>query len=195
MPARMGHRENTLASANIWLALGIGLCLFDFRRNLERRGLFVTMSGFIQTTINFKAYPKVVRNAIIFLVAGWLVHYYFFFTHLESILFSDIVAGGQANRTVYLQLGVGIGICYFVAAINRWARALCLWFNLIIIVFYGILFYFIQHKATTTGMLTAIVAILFCMATYFLLNKQTAEYFNTYGLSDPTAQDSTKSDT
>ena len=192
----MGYRDNTPASANIWLALGVGLCLFDFRRNFERRGLFVTMSGFIQTTINFKAYPTVVRNAILFLVAGWLVHYYFFFTHLEAVLFSDMETGSQADRTVYLQLGVGIGICYFVAAINRWARALCLWFNFIIIVTYGLLFYiFVHQNDTMASLLTAIVALLFSGATYYLLNKKTAEYFRTYGLSDPAALDRKKSDT
>lgn len=154
------------------------------------------MSGFIQTKINFKDYPPTVRNAIIFLIAGWLVHYYFFFTHLESILFSNMEAGRQADKTVYLQLGVGICICYFVAAVNRWARALCLWFNVIIIITYGLLlFVFIQQKATTATMLTAIVSILFIVATYYLLNKQTAGYFRTYGLSDEKTQNTTQSGT
>ena len=143
------------------------------------------MSGLLQTSINFKDYPPVVRRAIMLLVAGWLVHYYFFFTHLEAVLFSGEDAVSQPDRTVYLQLGVGVAICYFVAAINRWARALCLWFNLIIIITYGLLFYlFVRQQDATAELLTGIVTILFVMATYYLLHKQTAHFFKTYRVSD-----------
>ena len=143
------------------------------------------MSGLFQTKINFRDYPPTVRNAIIFLIAGWLVHYYFFFTHLESVLFAGADANSQPDRTVYLQLGVGLCICYFVAAINRWARALCLWFNLIIIVTYGLLFYiFFNQNDTTAGLLTAIVTILFGVSTYYLLHKQTGHFFKTYRLQN-----------
>lgn len=147
------------------------------------------MAGLFQTQINFKDYPPVVRNAIIFLVAGWLVHYYFFFTHLEAVLFPGENAANQPDKTVYLQLGVGICICFFVAAINRWARALCLWFNLIIIVTYGLLLYiFVQQGDAKATMLTALVTVLFIMATYYLLHRQTGNCFKTYRLTDESSQ-------
>lgn len=143
------------------------------------------MSQLFRIQVRFKDYPPVVRNAILFLVAGWAVHYYFFFTHLETLLFSDIASGSQPDRTTYLQLGVGICICFFVAAINRWARALCLWFNLIIIVTYALLFMiFLQQGEMMPIILTALIAFLFVMATVYLLNKRTAEFFSSYGYTD-----------
>jgi hypothetical protein len=135
--------------------------------------------------IRFADYPPIVRKAIIFLIAGWAVHYFFFFTHLETMLFSEAASGSRPDRTVYLQLGVGICICYFVAAINRWARSLCLWFNLIVVVTYGLLFLiFVQQGALVPGIITAVVVFLFVMTSIYLLNKQTADFFKTYGYAN-----------
>ncbi|KPJ75655.1 MAG: hypothetical protein AMJ54_14395 [Deltaproteobacteria bacterium SG8_13] len=128
------------------------------------------------TNIQFQIYPQPVKNAIVSLVAGWalfLAYYYYLFIHL---------AGSELARFDYLMIGVGVAICFFVAAINKWARMLCIFFNLPIIATCLTLTLFHQ---TTLGQrfITGSVAGLFCLATYYLLNKETAAYFKTYNQS------------
>ena len=128
--------------------------------------------------IDFQRYPQVVKNAIVSLVAGWalfLAYYYYLFIH---------TTGSELARFDYLMIGVGVAICFFVAAINKWARMLCIFFNLPIIATCITLTLFHQ---TTLGQrfIPAAVAVLFCFSTYYLLQKETAEYFKRYNqLSD-----------
>jgi len=121
-----------------------------------------------------KAWPAAVKCSIIFLVSGWLCHYVFYFTHF---------AGEMPQRINVLQLGVGIGICYFVATLKRWARMMCLFFNLAIIgvyALYGLAFF--QSTKYYPMMLAALTAVLFLIATYFLLKRETARF---YAAADP----------
>ena len=95
-------------------------------------------------------------------------------------------------KTTYLQLGVGIGICYFVFRIKRWARMLCLFFNLGIIALYGLYsLAFFQSNNQSMMMLTLLVTILFILSTYFLLKKETAQFF---AAADPAASQEKASD-
>ena len=71
--------------------------------------------------------PLVVKKAIIFLLVGWAAHYVFYF---------GLIAEDQPERVTYLQLGVGIGICYCVATIRKWARRLCIFFNIVMVPMY-----------------------------------------------------------
>ena len=92
-------------------------------------------------------------------------------------------AGEMPAKTTYLQLGVGIGICYFVTAIKRWARMLCLFFNIGIIALYGLYcLAFFQSNQYNPMMLTGLIAFLFLISTYFLLKKETAQF---YAAADP----------
>jgi hypothetical protein len=114
--------------------------------------------------------PPSVKNTIISLFAGWAVHYLFFF---------GFIADDQPERIVYLQLGVGIGICYCVATIRKWARRLCIFFNIIMVPMY-LLFavaFFLGDKVAPFA-LTACTSIAFAISTYFLLQKETARYFS-----------------
>jgi hypothetical protein len=116
-----------------------------------------------------KTRPAAVKYGIIFLICGWLCHYAFYFMHFAE----DMPA-----NTTYLQLGVGIGICFFVATLKRWARMLCIFFNLGIIALYG-LFCLMFFKSNNQSMmlLTLLITILFILSTYFLLKKETAQFF------------------
>jgi hypothetical protein len=130
-----------------------------------------------------KTGPAAVKYSIIFLISGWLCHYAFYFMHFAE----DMPA-----KTTYLQLGVGIGICFFVTRLKRWARMLCLFFNIGIIGLYGLYsLAFLQSNNPSMMMLTLLVTILFILSTYFLLRKETAQFF---AAADPDVRQQNDSD-
>ena len=130
----------------------------------------------INVNIKFKEYPTSVKMGISFLVAGWISHYFYFLKFLMSEF---------PVKTLYLQLGIGLSICYFVASINKWARSLCIFFNFAIIALYLLIFYmyFIDNKYDL-AFITALIAVLFSISTYFLAAKKTSQYFKTYNETD-----------
>lgn len=119
--------------------------------------------------LHLKKRPAAVRYGILFLICGWLSHYVFYFTHF---------AAEMPSRTTYLQIGVGVGICYFVVTLKRWARMLCLFFNIGIIALYGLYcLLFFQSNKYGLMLLTGLTATLFLLSTYFLLKKETAQFY------------------
>jgi hypothetical protein len=126
--------------------------------------------------------PSSVRNAIILLVVGWAAHYVFYF---------GLIAEDQPERVTYLQLGVGIGICYCVATIRKWARKLCIFFNIVMVPMY-FLFAVAFAQGGKVGLfgLTAFIAAAFALSLYFLLQRETARYF-----SPPEADQKQENDT
>ena len=127
--------------------------------------------------INFKQYPQSVQVAIVSLVLGWALHLYYYFT---------VVAGSEMARNDYLMIGVGAAICFFVAAINRWARMMCIFFNLGIIFMYLALT-LMQQTGFGLRVLSGAVVGLFCVSTYYLLRKETSDFFKRY--NRPAEQD------
>jgi len=114
--------------------------------------------------------PLVVKKAIIFLLVGWAAHYVFYF---------GFIAEDQPERVTYLNLGVGIGICYCVATIRKWARRLCIFFNIVMVPMY-VLFTiaFTQGGKINLSILTAFIAASFALSLYYLLKKETAQFFS-----------------
>jgi hypothetical protein len=122
------------------------------------------------TAIKFGTYPRNVRRGIVCLTLGWIVHlvYYFKFFTGEVLVRND-----------YLMAVIGIAICFFVASINTWARALSLFFNIGIMVIYLALLLF-QKADFGLQVMSATVIVLFALATYYLLRKDTAEFFRSF---------------
>ena len=96
---------------------------------------------------------------------------------MHLAFYFKIFTGEVLVRNDYLMVVIGIAICYFVASINTWARGAEL---------------FLQHRhpchlpgaaGIPRGrfraclMLTITVIVLFALATYYLLRKDTAEFF------------------
>jgi hypothetical protein len=121
--------------------------------------------------------PLVVKQAIIFLLAGWAAHYVFYF---------GFIAEDQPERVTYLNLGVGIAICYCVATIRKWARKLCIYFNIAMVVMYAwaVMIFawsaviFAQSDKVGPLILTAVAAVSFGLSLYYLLQKETAQFFS-----------------
>jgi hypothetical protein len=116
------------------------------------------------------ALPLVVKKAIIWLMAGWAAHYIFYF---------GFIAEGQPERVTYLNLGVGIAICYCVATIRKWARRLCIYFNIIMVVMYTLFtIAFVKGGKGNLLILTALTAASFGFSLYYLLQKETSLFFS-----------------
>lgn len=126
------------------------------------------------TAIKFGTYPRNVQRSIVCLTLGWIVHlvYYFKFFTGEALVRND-----------YLMAVIGIAICFFVASINTWARALSLFFNFGIVVIYLALLVF-QKADFGLQVLTIMVIVLFALATYYLLRKDTAEFFRSFNAAE-----------
>ncbi len=127
----------------------------------------------------WNATPAGAKYAMAMLIAGWLLHYAFYF-----LVFAD----EMPEKTTYLQLGVGIGICYCITTAKKWARMLCVYFNVGIIALY--LLYslaLVQSDRIGLFVLSALITLLFSGSTLFLLKRETALFFN----SSSTAGDGT----
>lgn len=126
-------------------------------------------------------YPKQVKLAILTLIAGWLIHFLFLYLYLFSLLDS---------RQVVMQLGIGIAICFFVAMIKRWARMLCIFFNIGIMVIYLLLGQlFFRGTSVLTGNISFLLLAVCCLAafaasTFYLLTSECSQFFKSFGRSE-----------
>jgi hypothetical protein len=113
--------------------------------------------------------PASVKNAILSLLVGWAAHYIFYF---------GFIAEDQPERVTYLNIGVGVGICYCVATIRKWARRLCIYFNIVMVPMY-VLFAiaFAQGGKVNLFVLTAFIGVAFAFSLYYLLQKETLRFF------------------
>lgn len=117
----------------------------------------------------WKEMPVSVRRALLLLISGWLVHYVFYFGY---------IADSQPERVTYLQLGVGVGICYFAVTGRDWARKLCLFFNAIMVLMYTLFaLAFAQGGKPGLVALTLVVSVLFGWSLIYLLRKDTRRFF------------------
>jgi hypothetical protein len=122
--------------------------------------------------IKFNHYPAIVKWALLFLVLGWALHLGFYFKFME---------GQISERNAYLMVGIGIAICYFTAAINRWARAMCLFFNLGIIVLYLVLtLAFVNSGKMAQAGFTSLVVAAFIAASVLLFLPKTRDFFKSF---------------
>jgi hypothetical protein len=126
----------------------------------------------------FFEYPVAVRYALGLLIGGWISVYAFMY-HI-NLYFPDLLTSNEVMRVVI----VGIGICYCVIRIKPWARKLCLFFNLGIIYFYVV---FLSKRLSSIGVNSSGLSIhaffiiaLFGICTYYLLIKETTEYFKAH---------------
>ncbi len=126
----------------------------------------------------FFEYPVGVRYALGLLLGGWISVYAFMY-HIEYVF-----PGQFTSTIVFRNLIVGLGICYCVFRIKPWARKLCIFFNIGIIC---INILFLSIRLSSIGLTSPELSIhallnifLFGLSTYYLLTKDTSEYFKAH---------------
>uniref|UniRef100_A0A7C4W133 Uncharacterized protein n=1 Tax=Desulfatirhabdium butyrativorans TaxID=340467 RepID=A0A7C4W133_9BACT len=119
--------------------------------------------------------PHDVRNAVGYLLGGWL-SVYAFVAHIEWSF-----PGRFTQANVLRLLVVGIGICYCVLRFKLWARKMCIFFNIGVI---GVHFLFLVARIAALGLtpdsLTVhalLNCVLFGFSTWFLIRPETASFF------------------
>ncbi len=113
----------------------------------------------------FTSYPSAVRSAIMFQIAAWLWHYISLYTNLlkGEIPFSHIV--------------IGVFLCYKLLQIRNWARKLCLCFNPPIILLYSAFTVLFFGGSVKISAICFLNVVFFSLATYYLVVKETAEFY------------------
>ena len=84
----------------------------------------------------------------------------------------------QSDYELLSQLAVGLGICYCVATIQKWARKLCIYFNIGMVVMYALFaIAFALGEKFMEVALTTLIAGAFAVSLYWLLKRETAQFF------------------
>lgn len=118
----------------------------------------------------WRGVPAGSKVAIVTLIGGWALH---------AAAYLHFFPADLTDRNVFLQLIVGVGICYGVAAGRKWARMLCVFFNIGIVALYALLsLAFVQSDAWGDAGLSALIAGLFAVSALFLLRADSARFFN-----------------
>jgi len=132
----------------------------------------------LKQLLGFFEYPVGVRYALGLLLGGWISVYAFMY-HIEYVF-----PGQFTSTIVFRNLIVGLGICYCVFRIKPWARKLCIFFNIGIIcinvLFLGIRISSIGLTYPELSIHALLNIVLFGLSTYYLLIKETSEYFKAH---------------
>ncbi len=120
---------------------------------------------------DFKAFPTSVKKAFIFLVVGWVWHFFGLYQYLYP---------GEIQPRQIISCLV---ICILTARIINWARVLCLLCNILIVVIYLFITisYFLSPGIQPVFIVVTLINIvLFSLSTYFFLLNESSTFFKTY---------------
>ena len=118
----------------------------------------------------WRGVPAGSKVAIVTLIGGWVLH---------AAAYIHFFPADLTDRNVFLQLIVGVGICYGVAAGRKWARMLCVFFNIGIVALYALFsMALVQSEEWGWAGLTALIAGMFSVSTVYLLARDSALFFN-----------------
>jgi len=129
----------------------------------------------------FDTFPSSVKYGIVSMAAGWLGIYLFFY------LFCWVDHGEAPTRLMFQLAGLGVLICFFMLRVKKWARAICLMGNGIILLFFLVMvWYFFRIGQGRYTALSLYILTCFAVSTCCLASRSTSRFFNVYnGVEDP----------
>ncbi len=129
---------------------------------------------FKNSMAQFKEYPGSVKSGIIFLIAGWI---WLFITLHYVKFFQD-----QSPFKFYI---AGALICYYVVKIKNWARALCMFGNVLIITqLLPTSVEFFSRGNMQLGVIVGANAVFASLSIYYLIIKESSAFFKEYNKKD-----------
>ena len=139
----------------------------------------------MQKNNSFSKYPPVVLKSFAFLTAGWIALLAFVY-HI-NLSFPGTITVNNAVRVAI----VGVAILFFVFKVKPWARRLCLFFNIGIIVINGL---FVMLRISSLGLASSALTahaflncLLFGLSTYYLMLGPTVEFYKQHLPKPPDA--------
>lgn len=126
-----------------------------------------------KTPGKFSYLPKNARYGILFLFLSWAGHFLLYYL-------INMISPNLIPREMLLQhLAIAVMICYFVLRLKNWARILCVFGNIVIIMFYiGYLFTtFASIGRFGLLILSVCVCCLFGLTSFFLSRSDTVAFF------------------
>lgn len=114
-----------------------------------------------------QTYPKTVRMALYFLLAGWASFLWSVYQYYAPEFLSRFAIAGALA-------------IFFTMRLKNWARMLCLCANAMVILycsFFGLVFAIKAPPDMGAAFFSALSVLLFLISTYFLLVKPTREFY------------------
>jgi len=117
----------------------------------------------------FTLLPESVRKGIIFLFLSWAGHFFVFYL---------MFMGNPPREKILQQVAICVMIGYFVLRLKNWARVLCVYGNIVIMMYYLYWFsIFIAIGKYGLFILSTIVCGLFGLTVYFLSRPDAIAFF------------------
>lgn len=117
----------------------------------------------------YNTFPNSAKNGVLFLLLGWTTHFIFLY----------VVFGEGLESDIWLQQSIiAILVCFFTIRVRNWARVLAVVANLLIILVYLFAIAYLYSIYLINFSIFALVnVILFSISSYFLLKRETADFF------------------
>lgn len=127
---------------------------------------------------HLQQFPPTARKAVLLLFIGWAL--------LLVSLYQYFLPGFDLIRFVI----IGVLMCFFTYQVYPWARILCLVSNAMIVIYFSL----IAAQLIIVGRLigasiATIIVIVFAASGYFLMVRQTTDFFKTFRASSSEAPD------
>ena len=123
-----------------------------------------------QLTDYLNPFPNNAKKGVVLLVAAWAV----FLLTLHTLY-----PPGQYRTNILL---IGVAMCFVVAKGYNWGRLLCMLANVMLdiyLCFFAVLYHY--QKDILTVFATVLIIALFAGSTYFLWQKDTADFYKKPG--------------
>lgn len=115
--------------------------------------------------LNLPAFPKTVKNGILFMYAGWVCFF---------ILFLFVLKDPVEPRPAIS----GLLACYCIMMLRNWARVLCILCNIFIIIQLLVpALTLLGGGLVVPGGVIALCVACFAISSYFLFQKETKAFF------------------
>jgi hypothetical protein len=123
----------------------------------------------------YSTFPTTAKYGILFLLLGWIWHFFFLY----------MLFGRELETQIWLRLLViALLVCFFTIRIRNWGRVLAIVSNLLIISVYLLATaHFYNLEKINFSIFSAVNVLLFSISTFFLFKIDTSNFFKLHSPS------------
>lgn len=124
-------------------------------------------SGMADASIPYRSFPAPLRYCLYCLSGGWAAITYF--AYLIAI----------SPKTIGLLVVLGVVGCFSLIKVKEWGRRFTIAGNTVIIVSFVLFAAVLRHTRGDLSLLALSIAAVFSLATYYLITRETSDFFKT----------------